>query len=109
MKTIDFDFYLPKDLIAKHPCTNRSDARMLVYQKKNNIQEHKHIFDLPEYFKAGDLIVLNNTKSCGSVDREERNPQPQHNGGTPAQPSQTDNSTREQSCSITLPALELFL
>ena len=58
MKTSDFDYSLPKELIAEYPLEKRSSSRLLVYQE--NI-EHKSFKDIVSYFDKGDLLVLNNT------------------------------------------------
>ena len=61
MKTALFDFELPESLIATHPVTPRDSARMLVVQPEVPLKD-KHILDLPEYLKPGDVVVLNNTR-----------------------------------------------
>ena len=58
MKTSDFDYYLPEDLIANYPLDKRSSSRLLVY---SNQIEHKTFKDLISYFNEGDLLVVNNT------------------------------------------------
>ena len=58
MKTSDFNYDLPEELIANYPLDNRSSSRLLVY---TNEIEHKTFKDVLNYFKAGDLLVLNNT------------------------------------------------
>ena len=58
MKTSDFDYYLPKELIANYPLDSRSSSRLLVYLDK---LEHKAFSDLVDYLKDGDLLVRNNT------------------------------------------------
>ena len=58
MKTSDFDYDLPKELIANYPLATRSSSRLLVYL---DTIEHKSFFDLVDYFHDGDLLVLNNT------------------------------------------------
>ena len=58
MKTSDFDYYLPEELIANYPLDNRSSSRLLVY---TNEIEHKTFKDVLNYFEAGDLLVVNNT------------------------------------------------
>ena len=58
MKTSDFNYHLPDELIAHYPLESRSDSRLLVY--KNEI-EHKYFTDILNYFNSGDLLVLNNT------------------------------------------------
>lgn len=60
MKLADFDFELPDDLIATRPAKPRSSARLLY--AANGVIEDRHVFDLPELFQAGDLLVLNDTK-----------------------------------------------
>ncbi|MBL4720770.1 MAG: tRNA preQ1(34) S-adenosylmethionine ribosyltransferase-isomerase QueA [Alphaproteobacteria bacterium] len=54
-----FDFELPKARIAQHPCTPRDAARLLVI---GNELSDRHISDLPEILKPGDLLVVNDTK-----------------------------------------------
>lgn len=61
MKTADFDFYLPKDLIALRPSEKRDNSRLLVFHKNGDI-EHRRFSDIAEYLNGGDMLVLNNTK-----------------------------------------------
>ena len=58
MKTSDFDYHLPNELIANYPLDNRSSSRLLVY---SNSIEHKTFKDIVNYFENGDLLVVNNT------------------------------------------------
>ena len=58
MKTSDFNYDLPDELIAKYPLKSRSASRLLVYE--NKIQ-HKSFIDILDYLNQGDLLVLNNT------------------------------------------------
>ena len=58
MKTSDFNYDLPEELIANYPLDNRSSSRLLVY---NNEIEHKTFKDVVDYFEEGDLLVVNNT------------------------------------------------
>ena len=58
MKTSDFNYDLPEELIANYPLDNRSSSRLLVY---SNEIEHKTFKDVLNYFEAGDLLVVNNT------------------------------------------------
>ena len=58
MKTSDFNYDLPEELIANYPLDNRSSSRLLVYA---NEIEHKTFKDVLNYFEAGDLLVVNNT------------------------------------------------
>ena len=62
MKTSDFDYFLPEELIAQTPANPRDSSRLLVYDRKTDKVEHKHFFDIVDYLKEGDLLVRNNTK-----------------------------------------------
>lgn len=62
MKTKDFYYDLPKELIAQHPEEKRDHSRLLVLDKKTGEMEHKHFYDIKDYLKKGDLLVLNDTK-----------------------------------------------
>jgi S-adenosylmethionine:tRNA ribosyltransferase-isomerase len=58
----DFYFDLPPELIAQDPLEDRSSSRLLVLNKETGEVEHKHFRDIVDYLKAGDCLVLNNTK-----------------------------------------------
>jgi len=62
MKTSDFYFDLPQELIAQTPIEKRDASRLLVLNKENGEVEHKHFYDLPSYLKPGDCLVLNNSR-----------------------------------------------
>jgi len=62
MKTSDFDYYLPENLIAQTPVEPRDSSRLLVYDKTLDEIEHKHFYDIKNYLKKGDVLVRNNTK-----------------------------------------------
>lgn len=62
MKTSDFDFDLPQELIAQTPLENRQVSKLLVAHKNTQTIEHKHFYDIVDYFKKGDVLVRNNTK-----------------------------------------------
>lgn len=62
MKVSDFDYYLPQELIAQHPCQQRDHSRLLVLDRQTSSIRHKHFYDLPCLLNAGDLLVLNDTK-----------------------------------------------
>ena len=62
MKTNDFDYYLPEELIAQTPLTKRDSSRLLVLDKETGQIEHKHFTDIIDYLNAGDVLVLNDTK-----------------------------------------------
>ena len=58
----DFDYYLPEEQIAQDPLEHRSDSRLMVLDKKTGELEHKHFYDICDYLKPGDCLVINNTK-----------------------------------------------
>lgn len=62
MKTSNFDFHLPHELIAQHPLENRSASRLLVLNRKDESIEHKHFSDIIDYLNKGDVLVLNDTR-----------------------------------------------
>ncbi len=61
MRTADFDYLLPPQLIAQEPCEPRDAARLMV-AIGDSPAHHRHVRDLGEYLRAGDLLVLNRTK-----------------------------------------------
>ncbi len=62
LQTSDFDYDLPADLIAQTPIEPRDHARLLVVDRPTGMFTHRHIYDLPEYLRADDLLVLNDTR-----------------------------------------------
>ncbi|MBQ6825283.1 MAG: tRNA preQ1(34) S-adenosylmethionine ribosyltransferase-isomerase QueA [Clostridia bacterium] len=62
MKTSDFYYDLPTELIAQTPLENRESSRLLVLGKKSGEIKHKNFFDIIEYLNEGDCLVLNNTR-----------------------------------------------
>ena len=62
MKTDDFDFNLPEELIAQHPILERDHSRMMVLNRKSGEIEHKIFSDVVDYLHEGDVLVLNDTK-----------------------------------------------
>lgn len=62
IKTSDFDYYLPPELIAQKPAQRRDWSRLLVIHRKTKELEHRHFYEILAYLEAGDLLVLNNTK-----------------------------------------------
>lgn len=62
MKTSDFYFDLPQELIAQDPLEDRSSSRLLVLGKEDGSISHRHFTDILEYLREGDCLVLNNTK-----------------------------------------------
>jgi S-adenosylmethionine:tRNA ribosyltransferase-isomerase len=62
MRTADFNFELPPELIAQHPASKRDESRLLVLHRKENRVEHRRFPDLLEFLRAGDVLVLNNSR-----------------------------------------------
>ncbi|RKF04379.1 S-adenosylmethionine--tRNA ribosyltransferase-isomerase [Tenacibaculum lutimaris] len=62
MKLSNFDFDLPKELLAEYPSEHRDEARLMVLHRDTQKIEHKLFRDLIDYFDEGDVMMLNNTK-----------------------------------------------
>ncbi len=62
MRTDEFDYYLPEELIAQTPLENRSSSRLLVLHKKTGQIEHRKFSDIINYLSKGDALVINDTK-----------------------------------------------
>ncbi|MEE8359911.1 MAG: tRNA preQ1(34) S-adenosylmethionine ribosyltransferase-isomerase QueA [Candidatus Omnitrophota bacterium] len=62
MKLSDFDYYLPKDLIAQYPLKERDLSRMMLLERNKRGISHKHFRDVVAYFKKGDTVVLNDSR-----------------------------------------------
>lgn len=61
MKTADYDFNLPRELIALRPADKRDGSRLLVLHRNGRI-EHRNFYDLPSYMNKGDMLLLNDTR-----------------------------------------------
>lgn len=62
MKTSDFDYNLPEELIAQTPVEPRDHSRLLVYDRADGSIQHLHFYDLPRFLNAGDVMVINDTR-----------------------------------------------
>lgn len=62
LRTADYSYVLPDELIARHPLPRREDSRMMVLHRDGERIEHRQFRDFPSYLRAGDLVVLNNTR-----------------------------------------------
>ena len=62
MKTSDFNYQLPEELIAQDPLEDRSSSRLMVLDRQTGDVEHRHFTDILEYLHPGDCLVINNTK-----------------------------------------------
>lgn len=62
MKTSDFYYDLPQELIAQTPVESRDSSRLLVLNRKTGAIQHRHFTDILDYLHSGDLLVLNNSR-----------------------------------------------
>ena len=62
MKTDDFDYELPKELIAQTPLEKRDESRLLVLDRETGEVNHKKFYDIIDYLNPGDALVINDTK-----------------------------------------------
>ena len=62
MKTRDFWYALPEELIAQTPLENRDTSRLMVLNKDTGAVEHKHFFDILDYLRPGDCLVMNDSR-----------------------------------------------
>ena len=105
MFTSDFNYNLPKELIAQSPASPRDSSRLMVVDKKNKEIQHKQFKDITQYLSKGDLLVWNNTKVFKARLR-----------GQVMLDEQTDNisDNREEKLNLTdrilnMPSVEIFL
>ena len=62
MKTSDFFYELPKELIAQDPLEDRSASRLMVVDKHTGEIQHRHFYEIPAFLQKGDVLVINNTR-----------------------------------------------
>ncbi len=62
LKTADFFYDLPEELIAQHPCEQRDCSRLMVLDRKSHTVEHKQFFDIVDYLNPDDVLVINDSK-----------------------------------------------
>ena len=62
MKTDDFDYYLPEELIAQTPLKKRDESRLMVVDRKTGEIKHEKFYNIINYLNSGDVLVLNDTK-----------------------------------------------
>jgi len=58
----DYHYHLPDELIAQKPVDQRDQSRLLVLERAKGKVSHRHFYDLPQWLRAGDLLVVNNTR-----------------------------------------------
>lgn len=88
MDVKDFYYELPEDLIAQDPLEKRSNSRLMVLDKETGDVTHRHFYDIKDYLRPGDCLVLNNTRVI---------PAPAHRGegGNPFQNGTPSAETEE--------------
>ncbi|MBO7310434.1 MAG: tRNA preQ1(34) S-adenosylmethionine ribosyltransferase-isomerase QueA [Clostridia bacterium] len=62
LKTSDFYYELPEELIAQHPCAQRDHSRLMVLDRENNTIIHKSFYDIIDYLNPNDVLVVNDSK-----------------------------------------------
>ena len=62
MRTKDFYYHLPQELIAQEPIHPRDHSRLFLYDREKGEIKHNKFYDLPDSLGPGDVLVLNNTK-----------------------------------------------
>lgn len=62
LRTADYDYPLPDELIARYPAQRRDDSRMMLLERNNRRITHLHFRDFGEWLRPDELVVLNNTK-----------------------------------------------
>ena len=62
MKTSDFYYDLPQELIAQTPLERRDGSRLMLLNKETGAVEHRHFYDLPQFLRPGDCLVLNDSR-----------------------------------------------
>ncbi|MCK4408582.1 MAG: S-adenosylmethionine:tRNA ribosyltransferase-isomerase, partial [Candidatus Eisenbacteria sp.] len=62
MKTSDFDYELPRELIAQYPADRRDESRLLVVRRDTGVFEHRVFRDIGEYLEPGDVLVINESE-----------------------------------------------
>ena len=62
MKTSDFNYELPKELIAQTPLEKRDTSRLMTLDRKTGAWEHHHFYELPDFLEPGDCLILNDSR-----------------------------------------------
>jgi S-adenosylmethionine:tRNA ribosyltransferase-isomerase len=62
MKVSDFDFFLPKELLAEYPASKRDASKLMLVDRKTGSITHHHFHEIAQFFKKGDLLLRNSTK-----------------------------------------------
>ena len=62
LRTADFHYHLPEELIAQHPMEKRDHSRLMVLDRNEKSIDHKQFFNILDYINPGDVLVINNSK-----------------------------------------------
>jgi len=62
MKTSDFDYHLPAELIAQTPIEPRDQSRLMILHRASHCIEHHHFYQVVDYLRCGDCLVFNNSR-----------------------------------------------
>ena len=62
MRTSDFDYTLPPELIAQNPIEPRDHSRLMVLNRKDGVIEHRRFFEIADYLHEGDVMVFNDSR-----------------------------------------------
>ena len=62
LRTADFDYNLPQELIAQHPMEKRDTSRLMVLDRATESITHRHFYDILDYLNEGDVLVINDSK-----------------------------------------------
>lgn len=62
LRTSDFYYDLPEELIAQHPCAQRDHSRLMVLDREGKTVDHKHFYDIIDYLRPDDVLVVNDSK-----------------------------------------------
>ena len=62
MKTSDFYYYLPQELIAQTPIEKRDTSRLMTLDRTTGEVGHQHFYELPEFLRPGDCLILNDSR-----------------------------------------------
>ena len=62
LRTADFFYHLPEELIAQHPMEQRAHSRLMVLDRGEKTIEHKQFFNILDYINPGDVLVINDSK-----------------------------------------------
>ena len=62
MKTSDFYYDLPQELIAQTPLERRDSSRLMVLHRETGELEHRHFYDIVDYLQPGDCLVMNDSR-----------------------------------------------